>query len=45
MNTTDREIELDVDQASENLASEESKPECKNGVCELNWQPQKPQAA
>ncbi len=26
-------------------ADKESAPLCKNGVCELNWKPQRPQAA
>ncbi len=46
MNNTELEIDLNVDNQSEKHArTEESKPECKNGVCELNWQPKRPQAA
>lgn len=46
MNNTEKEIDLTVDNQSEKHArTEESKPECKNGVCELNWHPKRPQAA
>ncbi len=45
MNTTESNIEETVDNKSEKSGNQQSKPECKNGVCELNWQPQRPQAA
>ncbi|MDZ4836889.1 MAG: hypothetical protein SGJ27_24165 [Candidatus Melainabacteria bacterium] len=46
MNNTEKDIDLNVDTQSEDLArNDQSKSECKNGVCELNWQPKRPQAA
>ncbi len=45
MNTTEKEIDLNIDQPEDNARNEESKPECKNGLCELNWHPKRPQAA
>ena len=43
MNTNEKEVDLQDDVKSED--TEESKPVCKNGVCELNWQPKRTQAA
>jgi hypothetical protein len=44
MNTNEKEIELQ-NVENESTEQEEMKPVCKNGVCELNWQPKRPQAA
>jgi hypothetical protein len=42
MNTTEKEVDLQDDVKSEESQEE---PLCQNGVCELNWQPKRPQAA
>jgi len=43
MNTTDKQIDSEsIDTESQSAQNEDS---CKNGVCELNWQPKRPQAA
>lgn len=44
MNTNEKEIELQS-RDDESQDNEASTPVCKNGVCELNWQPTRPQAA